>query len=223
MWAYMLPVGLTVLLASLQRTVEPWVVRQRLPEIDSAGYYVATVFGNIPTYIVGAILPFFFPVVSERHELKQSTRKIHIQALTVVAVLGLVLVALFYFAGGFILSLRPSWQVYAEYSRFMWRLALVTTLNSVFICHMWHENACRRFRYLSYYTPIIIIEILVLYVLMGWGFFKPWLPADLWEAVNALDVKNLGFIVSTMIASRIAVAFCVALEVHVLRKTQAGG
>lgn len=213
MWKYLLPVGLTVLLAALQRTIEPWIIRQRLPEIDSAGYYVAAVFGLVPSYIVGAILPFLFPVVSERHELKQSTRKIHIQALIVIAVFGLALVALFFFAGGFILSQRPSWRVYAEYAPFMWRLALVTTLNSVFMCHIWHENACRRFRYLRYYAPVVLTEVIVLYVLMGWGLFKPWFPSNLWDAVHVLEVRNLNFIVQAMLVSRLVVMACVVFEI----------
>lgn len=221
MWAYMLPVGLTVLMAALQRTIEPWMIRQRLPEIDSAGYYVAAVFGMVPSYIVAAIFPFLFPVVSERHELKQSTRKIHVQALTVVSILGFALVAMFYFVGGFILSLSLSWQVYAEYAPFMWRLALVTTLNSIFMCHMCHENACRRFRYLRYYAPVIILEIVVLYVLLGWGFFKPCVPAGLWETVRSLDVRNLHFIVRAMLVSRFAVMVCVILEVCLRRENAA--
>jgi len=222
MLAYLIPVGLTVLLAGLQKTAEPWIVRQRLSAMDSAGYYVATVFGSIPMYVVGAILPFLFPVVSERHELRQSTRRLHIQSAAMTFVVGMAIVVLLRLSARSLLSLRPSWSAYVGYAPYLWRLALMTTLNSVFLCHMWHENACRRFRYLAYYAPLVILEVVILYALMGWPLLQDWLPTVVWEPVARWDVRRLSFIVTAMIVSRAIVACCVVVEMSSIHAAQKG-
>ncbi|MBN1558532.1 MAG: hypothetical protein JW951_10360 [Lentisphaerae bacterium] len=214
MFRYMLPLGLCILVTSLQQVIEPWIVRQRLPVVDSAGFYIAAMFGFIPTFLAGAVRPFLFPLVSERSERKESTRDFHLQTLLLVGVVGAFTTLLLFFVGSWVLSIRPVWREYLAYAPFVWRLGAVTTLQAVITCHVAHETACRRFRFLWYLAPIALIEVVVLYGLMGWSVFRPWLPAALWQWVAGFDVHNLRFIVRGMLAARVVTVLFMFFEIR---------
>lgn len=214
---YLVPVGVTLLVLTLQQAVEPWVIRQRLPALDSAGYYVAAMFGNIPGYLGGAIIPFLFPLVSEAYERGDATRRMHVQAVAVTFLMGLAFTLVTALAGGWILGLQPAWREYSGFSGYIWQVSLMTTLYVALNCHIMHESACRRFRYLWYLVPAVLLEVALLYGVMGWPFFRPWLPAGLWNAVNSVVRRDLQFVVFFMLASRALVAAGLAIDLALHR------
>jgi hypothetical protein len=203
-------IGLAV--TTLQFTVEPWVVRQRLSPMDSAGYYIAAVFGMVPRYLAAAMIPFFFALVSERHERGESTARMHGQVLGLVAVAGSAVALILAAAGPWLLELRPAWRPYSAYAPFMWRMGLVAVSDALQNFHMLHSNACRRFRYLWYYVPLMLLECGMLYGLMGWPFFRPFLPEMLWGAVNGFIVRDLAFVTGVMLVFRGLIATGIAFE-----------
>jgi hypothetical protein len=205
MFSYMLFVGVLSIASALQTTVEPWVVRHRLSEADSGGFYFAVLFGSIPAYLGTAVLSFLFPLVSEAHEKSEETRGMLRQAMMGVAIAGLCVVAGFALFGRELLQIRESWRPYIDYAPYIWLMALVSTLDTIISCYISHETACRRFRFLRYYSPMIAAEAVFLYGLMGWGFFQAWMPEPWWKAVNAWPVRNLMFVIGVMLVTRIAV------------------
>jgi O-antigen/teichoic acid export membrane protein len=162
---YMLPIGFFTVVSTLQVTVEPWIIRSSLSTDVSAGYYVAFIFGNIPSYLGGAVLPFLFPLISERYERQEPTWPILLQAACVCALLGAGCVLGFYFGAGELLMLRPSWARYVEYAPYVWRIALFVGFGVLINVFVAHEHACRRFKYLGYYVPIVAAECLLLWIL----------------------------------------------------------
>jgi len=214
MLRYLLPIAVLTLSSTLQLAAEPWIIRQRLPTVDSAGYYVAAMFGMIPRYLSAAIVPFFFPLVSERFERGESTHRMHTQVLGAVLCVGGVVSLFLFFSAGWLLSLHSAWRPYALHAPFLWKVGAITTLTSFTNCHVLHENACRRFTYLWYYVPIVILEIGSLYGLMGWPVFRPWLPEGVWLFVNGLIVRDLQFIVSFMLGARLLTSLCVIVSLR---------
>ena len=210
---YGAPFGVALAVYTLQLTVEPFIIRQRLPEADSAGYYIAAMFGNISMYVSGAMLPFLFPIVSASYERGESTRKLHRQALAFVLLAGCALAVVFLLCGDYILTWHSAWRGYRSFAPFIWQVAFVVTGNTLIQCHMMHENACRRFAYLGYYVPIVLVEVGLLYGLMGWPFFKPWLPSSLWAWVNGFIVRDLRFIMGFMLAARLLTVCGIVLDV----------
>jgi len=55
-------------------------------------------------------------------------------------------------------------------------------------------------------------EVALLYCLMGWGFFKPWLPGAAWRAVDAAVRPDLSFVVALILLARGAIAAGIAVE-----------
>jgi len=215
MWRYALPVGIGILATTLQLTMEPWIIRQRLPEAQSAAYYAAMMFGSIPMILGSAIIPFLFPLVSEKHERGESTRDMHMQTLGIVFLVGILTTLALVFFSDDILGLRASWRAHLHAAPIVWQVGLVMTLHMVMQCHIQHENACRRFRYLKYYAPTVVLEVVLLYSLMGWSVFKPWLPEGLWRSVNGFVVRDLQFIVLFMIAARLITSAGMAVDVAI--------
>ena len=214
---YLLPIGLVVLLTSIQTMIEPWIIRQRLSEADSAGFYMATTLGSIPMYFSNAMIPFFFVLISENYERGLSTRKLHLQALGVVLVLGLSVSGVFLVFHQEILGLRPSWSTFSEYGPYVGLLGIIMTGDILLRCHYLHENACHRFRYLWYYTFFIVLEVSLLYGLNLWTHVQDFFANSTWLWVQENMVSSLKFTVYFMLLTRVLIAFGIAIELIFFR------
>ncbi len=185
MVAYSLPLLAMTFAARVQGPVESFVIRHRLPEEVSAGYYFSTMFGAIPGYFTGALVAFFWPIVSEKFEKGESTRKVLMQSMLfnlVVGGLALLAIAL---VVPYVFRLPGPWQGYEEYSRYVWQAGLITLLKSVQAIYMSHESACRRFVYVKYMVPLMLLEAAVLYGLPAWSQAAPYVPRSVWSFVDA--------------------------------------
>ncbi len=211
---YMLPIGLFSIALTGQQAMEPWIIRQRLPLEESAAYYIVALLGNIPLFLSTALTPFLFPLVSEQHERRQATHRTQIQVLSIMAAVGGAIVVVYALFGEQILALHPAWRTYLRFAPFVWHFALISTLSAVINLHLWVENACRRFSYLKYFVPTVFVELTVLYALMGWPFFKRWLPDALWQAVDSIIVRDLSFIFLFMLSARLLTVAMVLLEIR---------
>ena len=199
-------VGSVTLLMGLGMLVEPWVIRHFAARVDSAGYYMAFTFGQIPLYISGAFVPFLFPLISAKHEKGERTEHMLKQSMLAVLLVGVPLTIAFAFGGRWLLELRGAWRQYADYSPYLWRIGIVSTLQGMILAFMQHENACYRFRYIKGFVAVYAIEIVLLYCLMGWTVFRPWLPVEIWEAVQSVVRHKLAFAVWMMLGTRVVLA-----------------
>ena len=123
----------------------------------------------------------------------------HIQALGMVLLIGLGISAGLFLFGEKILSSRSVWQNYHQYAHFMWQIALITTLDTFFMCHVTHESACKRFQFLRFYTPLVLIEVCMLGVFMGWTHFSDVVPAGAWQFINEEVPVNLNSVITIML------------------------
>ncbi len=211
---YWVPVAIIGLAMALQGLIEPWVIRQRLPEGVSAGYYIAYMFGNIPAYLGGAVVPFLFPLVSERHEKGERTGRIMLEVFAFVAIAGGLTAVVLGFAGSWLLNLREAWRHYSAYAPYMWQISIATTLSVIMACYNSHQLACRRFRHLFFYCPAIALEAILLYSLFGWSFFRGYLPVPVWEAVNTVaEQMDLQMVILFMLGARLATIIAICADI----------
>lgn len=202
MLAFALPLVALTLVGRIQGPIETMVIRHRLPTVDSAGYYYAFMLGNIPGYFTGAMMPFLWPILSDRFERGQQTEGLLIQSMLFNLVLGTVFVALFALVMPWFFALPGPWRPYGAYAGFVWQAALIGTLKTAQTFYTSHEMACRRFTYMRYLIPLILIECAVLYALPGWAALRPWLPATLWNWVAARYQPSLqGFVTIMLLAN----------------------
>ncbi len=199
MAVYSLPLVAMTFAARVQGPVETFVIRHRLPEEVSAGYYFATMFGAVPGYATSALVTFFWPIVSEKFERGESTRKVLMQSmLFTFAVGGLALVAVA-LAVPHVFRLPGPWRDYGGYSRYVWQAGLISLLKSVQGLYMAHESACRRFAFVRYMVPLMLLEAAVLYGLPAWDAAVPYLPTGLWNFIGSHWANTLPVFLRTII------------------------
>lgn len=218
---YVGPFGLMTLTVTLQGAVEPWVIRQRLPDIDSAGFFIISMFGNIPLWVAPAMLPFLFPLVSEKFERGESTQRMYKQSLAAVFFIGIAISIFFFFAAEWILSLQHTWRIYHGYAGYMWQMGLVNTLFVLINTHIMHENACRIFGYLRYYLPVTLAETFILYVIWDVKRIEAFIPEPIFLFIRTLTGHRLAFIIGTMLLTRLIVVLFIVKNLLWIRKESA--
>lgn len=199
---YALNVGTVAVLMGIAAIVEPWTIRNFTPRVDSAGYYMAFMFGQVPLFLSAAFTPFLFPLISERFERGERTQHMLMQSVVAVLCLGVPFVIFTYFFGEWLLGLNEAWRVYIAYAPFVWRVGGVSVLQGLIIAFMAHENACSRFGYVKFFSVVFIAEVILLYCLMGWIVFKSIVPIDVWQMVQNIVSHKLSFAVWMMLATR---------------------
>jgi O-antigen/teichoic acid export membrane protein len=198
---YTLPVAVMALAGTLQVTVETFVIRHRLPEIESAAYYVISRFAEMGCYAGLAIIFVFFPIVAERHEQGGRTGHLLWQSLLISLGLGIALAFVFYLCGDWLLGLSPAWRDYRSYDRALAVLTLIHTFRTSAQCFIYHEMACNRFKFVGYLCSISIMESIVLYGLTGYAFFQPYVSPAFFDWIANINASRMSFVLSTMILS----------------------
>ena len=202
MLRFALPLVALTLVGRIQGPIETMVIRHRLPFNDSAGYYYAVMFGNIPGYFTGAMMPFLWPILSDRFERGLKTEGLLMQSMLFNLVLGALFVGLFALVMPWFFTLPGPWKPYSAYAGFVWQAALIGTLKTAQACYTSHEMACRRFTYMWYLVPMLLLESAVLYALPGWAALRLWLPSSLWNWVAARYQPSLqGFVTIMLLAN----------------------
>jgi len=200
--SYGLNVGSVAFFLGLTAIVEPWAIRNFTPRVDSAGYYMAFMFGQIPLYLSAAFTPFLFPLISEQHERGMKTHHMMHQSIAAVVLVGMPLTVFFFFGSAWLLGLRTSWEAYIAYAPLVWKVSVVSVFQSMLVAFMTHENACSRFQYVKWFVPTLAVEAVLLYCLMGWDVFRPWMPEGVWNVVQGVVENKLAFAVWMMMGTK---------------------
>jgi len=207
MLKYLRSAGGVAVLMGLCGTVEALAVRNFTSRMDSAGFYIAMTFGQMPFFLSGVILPFLMPMVSSRHERGERSLGLTVQAMVVMLVLGGCMALALAILGRPLLMLRASWRQYAEYAPYVWRLTLIFTLQGVNTAYSNHESACRRFAFIPWYVVVTVLEMACVYSFLGWSAFRNVLPAGVWEWGLHAFAGRLNLAVRLMLWSRIILTF----------------
>ena len=144
---------------------EQTCLRDRLPDLESAAYYMATRFSDISVLLSGALLTVLFPFTAEAAESGRSTRPIVIKTSVVTAIGCLALAAAFAAIGRPLMALLPGGD---EYSRYTWTIPWLIVLN-IFttvqcICTNTEVSAAR-FGFLKWWIPLNLALPAALYLL----------------------------------------------------------
>ena len=216
MLRFALPLALGMAAGKIQFPIESLVVRQRLPEEVSAGFFFVTMFGMIPMYFTGAVTPFLWVLVSDRFERGERTEGLMWQSLAFNFAVGGVVTLLAVAAW-----LAPRflgwwenwpWKPFDAYAGYVGMLCLMNVIRGGTAIFTAHETACRRFGFMWYTIPSSLACSALLYVIPGWGFFQPWLPRGFYEWVDARMVVSLDVFLGVMLGSSVAVLLGVAWQ-----------
>lgn len=204
--AFAWPIAIMTIAVNFQGFIEPFVVKHFLPAKDAAGFYMISLIGYIPSYLVGAIGFVLFPLLSGKHERGEDTGGHLRQALGVALLLsggGTVVLGL---SSAWLFGLLPQWRPFVGYAPLVWMVGLQVTLDAAMSIYATHEIACRRFRFLRVTVPVAVLDVVILYGSFGWAAFRDWLPGDMWSDVDQFLPRTLTYAVIVMCATRLLAA-----------------
>lgn len=215
MLSYLVPYGIGTVLSVSQMAVETFIIRHRLPDMESAGYYIISRFAETGYYVGMTMIFVAFPLISARHEKGISTHRLMWHSMAGTLAAGAALAVLFLFLGPLILG---SLDTSRPYVGFVSHMAILTLLNAIRLasfCFINHEMACHRFSYLGYCSLLTIFEVVTLYGLTGYQFFAPYVPEDWLRAVAAFNPCRLSVVLSIMFTNSMLIFG--AVLIHALR------
>lgn len=211
---FTLPILLLTVMGSIGTTCETFVIRHFLPDADSAAFYFISRFAEIPCIVWGAISIAFFPLISEHHESGKDSRRMLWQAMAFVLLAEGAIGLLLTWGAPWLLGLTQTWRMYYHsYSWLMGLLVLRTIMSQAFSCFVMYEIACRRFGFIWYVVLLSLFECVLLYGLAGIGFFEPYLPTQLFQALKSIHAGRLDFVVMVMVGCGAVCMLCMGAQV----------
>lgn len=170
---------------------EMMILRQRLPETDSAAYYMVTRFAEIATFLYGALAFTIFPFTAELAANGKSTLPLVMKAIGVTIVANALLAAFFALFGHVILAFLPHGNRYAEYWWAIPWLIGITCMTQIASFYTNTEISANRFRFLRWILPLHLFYIAMMLGVTGHGYFSAWLPKSCTEFLNSHNIFDL--------------------------------
>ena len=215
---YAIPVMVWTAVTTVFATVDSLVIRHRLSDFESAGYYMVTRFTDISSYLGMAFSTFLFPMVASRSADDAGARKALMHSIVGSVVGGLLVGGLLHLCGGFILDANSLWRTYLPMVRFMFPICVLNVLIVATGCMMTYDIAQGRFGFLKYAIPITAGKGVFLYAFTGFGFFRGMVP-DAWvDAVEAFNPSRLSVVLAVSIVAQLL--FTAVLTADVLLRSR---
>lgn len=178
--------------------VEATVLRQRLPDLDSAGYYMATRFSEIASFLSGTLAFTIFPFAAEKIAKGGDARPLLIKSLLVNTCFCGIIAAPFVFSGETILTLLPHGDEYAIYWWAIPWLIGVSCLSTVTYFFITVKFSTNQFSFLRWYLPLDIAYPLMLLLVTGHGHFSGMIPSTWTEFLSTHNIHSLNSILLWM-------------------------
>jgi hypothetical protein len=193
----------------LSSTTEGFVIRHRLSDVESAGFYFISRFAEIAFYISSACAVVLFPLISEQHEkgIKQEYR-LMTKPIIISFFSGLLFAVVLTPGVYYLFLFKSDWNIYLPFIPYLFPICLVHVIRGSAYCFIMCKTARNEFEFIPWYVFISISEIIVLYCLTGYAFFTPWIPKSLLEALFALNPCRLSVVVGVILFHFCAILIC---------------
>ena len=171
--------------------VEATVLRQRLPELDSAAYYMVTRFSDIAGFLATALAFTIFPYAADLAAKGRDRRPLVIKTALVIIGSNVLLATFFWIFGERILLWLPHGESYAQYWwAIPWMVAIPTLmwLSSIYTTS---ELAAFKYGFLKWMVPVVLVYPAALLFVTGHGYFDPFLPTSWVEFLKTHNVCSL--------------------------------
>lgn len=202
---YTLPIVIWTAANAVSGSVDTLVIRHRLSDFESAGYYMISRFSEIAGYL-GLLFPsLLFPMVASMRSDDPDSRRLLLHSTLGTFVCGLLVAAIVFFFGGDLLGLTETWRTYRPLAPHMTLMALTTAITVTGTCFITFETAQGRFRFLWYVVPLLAMKSVFLYAITGYGFFMGKLPAAWFAAIAEFNPCRLEFVLETLFVTQVAI------------------
>ena len=192
---YTLPLALNLLIGTVLVTWQALLIRQRLPEVESAGYYIISRLAEVAAYAGMSLLVVVFPLATEARENGVRGNGLLWRLLGGTVLPGLAVTAIFAVCGRWLLGAVPLWRDYVCYAPLLTLYTLRLVLATAIGAFTTYEIAAGRFSFLWYCIPFGLIETGTLIILTGYGIFCGILPDGIVNWMASLNAARLDFFV----------------------------
>lgn len=183
--------GISAVVGGVSTLVESTVLRQRLPEIESAAYYMTTRFSDISNFVTTTLMFTIFPFTAELAAKGKDTRPLMLKVAGVILGSSALLALFFWTFGRPILAFLPNGTQYADYFwAIPWMIA-ITAISALSSLYGSVEISANRFRYLWWSVPLSAIYPLLLLAVTGNGYYIRHLPAGIASFIQSINVTSL--------------------------------
>ena len=170
---------------------EQTVLRQRLPDIDSAGYYMATRFSDIAVFVSCTLTMVLFPFTTSLAAEGKATRHLVVKSSLAMLTIGVLLALAFTVVGRPILALLPDGNMYAAYAWAIPWLVSITTLGAIQTFHTNTEISAGRFTFLKWWVPMNLVFAAGILLITGYGYFTAYLPKSCCDLLAQHNITSL--------------------------------
>ena len=195
MFRYTMPVVVFSVVCTFMGVWQNVLIRQRLPEIESAAFYIISRLAEIASYAGMSLTVVAFPLATEAGVAEKKSQRLFWRFLGGSFVAGFAVTLVFAICGKWLLELVPLWRDYAVY----WPLLVVYTFRATLLATLGafsaYEVAAGRFSFLWYWLPFSIVETGGLGMLTGFGIFNGILPDAVVHWMASLPAARLEFFV----------------------------
>ncbi len=209
---YLVPFAAYTAIGTLLGSWQALLFRQRLPEIESAAYYIITRLAEIASYGGVSVAFVMFPLAVEAREKRSGEARLLRNMLLGTFLPGLAVTLLLGIFGKWILGIVPLWRDYAPYALLLGAYALRMTIFSSTSAYYSYETAAGRFRFIWYWLPLSLLETGVLVAFTGYGAFEGILPDAAVEWMRNLNAGRLSFFIWWLLACSLAQAAAIAAQ-----------
>ena len=171
--------------------VESTVLRQRLPDLDSAGYYMATRFSEIAGFLYCTLVFTIFPFAAGLSACGKDMRPIVVKASLATFSFGAFVALPFLLWGKEILALLPHGDQYAHYWWAIPWLIAINTVNSFFGLYNMAKVASNSLGYMKYIIALDFIYAALLLLASEHGYFSEVFPRSVSSFLNAHNICSL--------------------------------
>ena len=191
--------------------IESTVLRQRLPDLDSAGYYMASRFSEISTYLFAALSAVLFPIAADLAKDSKAHRLLVAKSIIGNFIFCAIIGGIFCLFGRQILSFLPHGDQFAAYwwaIPWLVGIAAICAIEGFFVIA---EVAAGRFGYLRWMIPINLAYPTLLLLVTGYGYFSSILPTSWISFLDAHNIRALDSMLWWMTAANcLRAALCLA-------------
>ncbi len=210
---YTIPFALWTIATTVSGNVDTLVIRQRLSDFESAGYYLLTRFSDIAAYITTAITIFLFPMTASMKAKSAESLKMLRHSILASLSSGFIFAIILYLMGEQLLDLTKTWSEYISLANLFPLLALNTGLGMTIYCFITYETAQGRFRFLWYSIPLLAIKAIFIYSITGYTFFQDIMSQDMMKALEAFNPCRLSFLITLFLIANLAHIVMLTIDV----------
>ena len=194
--------------------VESTVIRQRLPDLDSAGYYMATRFSEIATYLYGAMIFAFFPFAAELAKNGREYARLILKSTGVNMAFCAAIAVAFGLVARPLLAFLPHGDKYAAYWWAVPWLISITGISSLHGFYTTAEIAANRFGFLKWCLPLDLLYPAALLLVTGHGYLAGHIPESWTTFLAEYNVYSLRTMLWWMTAINAAKAVACLLTMY---------